>query len=66
MPNAATWLNREGWLDELPKSVPRQRTTVSAQDYEQRDYSAEESRRMVDESMARFLSRRFGGEEVTA
>ena len=41
IPHPSTWLNQERWTDELPKAVPRVKA-VTAQQYDQRDYSQDE------------------------
>ena len=42
IPHPATWLNGRRWEDELPKAAAYTGKTVSAQNYQQRDYSEDE------------------------
>lgn len=62
IPHPSTWLTQERWQDELPKAVPRQGKTVSAQQYEQRDYSQEAPEDMPDWMMTRWKAMQKGGE----
>ena len=54
IPHPATWLTGKRWMDEMPKGVS---ATVSAQMYEQRDYSGvnEEIEAQQDLEMSEFL-----------
>ena len=45
VPYPATWLNGRQWEDDVP-NIPRGRRTVTAQAYEQRDYSSEQEAAM--------------------
>ena len=51
IPHPATWLNQRRWEDDLPKGETHSKKTVSAQDYEQRDYSGQEE--TMEEALAR-------------
>ena len=42
IPHPATWINGRRWEDELPKAAGAQMKTVTAQAYNQRDYTEEE------------------------
>ena len=42
IPHPATWLNGRRWEDELPKAAGAHMKTVTAQAYNQRDYTEEE------------------------
>ena len=57
IPLPATWLNQRRWEDELPKEG--RKTTVIAQEYEQRDYSGveEELRAQQDREMEEWMTK---------
>lgn len=46
IPHPSTWLNQERWNDELVRAQARK--TVTAQQYDQRDYSKEPARKVPD------------------
>ena len=64
IPHPSTWLTQERWQDELPKAVPRQGKTVSAQQYDQRDYSQEAPEDMPDWMMTRWKAMQEKGGET--
>ena len=60
IPHPATWINQRRWEDEPPKA--KQKKTVVAQNYEQRDYSGvqDELSAQQDREMEEYLLKEGG------
>ena len=65
IPHPATWLNQRRWEDELPKPG-KQKPTVIAQMYEQRDYSGVDAELMAmqDREMEERIMAKRNGEDI--
>ena len=69
IPNPANWLKQRRWEDEVPRPAPV-KGTVTAQQYEQRDYSGvqeemlDTQRREIEEKLRKKEEKKAGGEDT--
>ena len=69
IPNPANWLKQRRWEDEVPRPAPV-KATVTAQQYEQRDYSGvqeemlDTQRREIEEKLRKKEEKKAGGEDT--